>query len=80
MAIGSVNISVKGDRQFVNAVAQLAFEEGKTTAEFVRAALDTLYGDDINEILRFAEQRAARKSGQGSGENLFASPVPRKGQ
>jgi hypothetical protein len=50
MARTSTNISLRGDREYVNALAVLAKREGTSIGVLVRRALDEKYGESLQSI------------------------------
>lgn len=62
MARKAVSISVRGSRQYVQAVKVLATKNGKQVADIVRDALDSAMGPQIeHEMSLFFESDVAQK-------------------
>lgn len=57
----STNITVEGDRNFVNAMAIIARQRKTTVAALVREALNKTFKKDLDEVLPFFEDRAPQK-------------------
>lgn len=57
----STNITVEGDRDFVNAMAIIARQNQTTVAALVRAALEKAYKKELEEVRPFFEKRAPQK-------------------
>lgn len=62
MARKAVSISVRGTRQYVQAVKVVATKNGKQVADIVRDALDTVMGAQIeHELTLFFDSSVASK-------------------
>lgn len=71
MTLKSTNVSVEGDRDYVQVLKQLAARRNITLAKLTRMALDTVYGDEVQEMI-FFNQAVAQKlhpefGGNGNG-------------
>lgn len=57
----STNITVEGDRNFVNAMAIIARQRQTTVAALVREALNKAYKKELEEVRPYFEKRAPQK-------------------
>ena len=57
----STNITVEGDRDFVNAMAIIARQKQTTVAALVRTAIEKAYKKELEEVRPFFEKSAPQK-------------------
>ncbi len=62
MAIGTTNVSVKGDLNLRKALKAVAAARGITVGELVREAIDSQFGQDIEKHISFFTSIETKKS------------------
>jgi hypothetical protein len=65
----TTNISVRGNRNFINGVRMLAAAKGMAIADVVRLALDTTYGEELARHVRFFEENDASLQQKGTASH-----------